>query len=320
VEPGKSKGEKPLLGAERPKSEKPLEPLLLERGAILLPQGVLQIEPSLEYTRYSSERVAVSGLTVFEAIAIGRVSVDKLSRDLYTAAVTARYGLLDRLQVDMRIPYMNRQDKETIGTGVPGAIDHNTHGSDIGDIDASLMGQALRGQEAIPGVILRLRGRFPTGTHAFEIPTEVIAGNTRLKEAPTGAGYYSVAPGFTLTWRSDPVVFFSGANYSFNLERTFGTRGTVNAGDTVEIFLGLAVAVNERIGLNMSFLDGVTGSTKVNGVTQSGTAFNDGRLILGTSIVVSPTSTVSVSAGAGLTRESPDFTLTIGLPTTLKLF
>jgi hypothetical protein len=44
------------------------------------------------------------------------------------------------------------------------------------------------------------------------------------------------------------------------------------------------------------------------------------RLILGTSIAVSPTYTVSVSAGTGLTRESPDFTLTISLPTILKLF
>ena len=61
---------------ERPKPRKPQEQLLLERGAILLRRGTLQVEPSVDYTHFSSDRVAISGLTVFEAIIIGLIRVD----------------------------------------------------------------------------------------------------------------------------------------------------------------------------------------------------------------------------------------------------
>ena len=330
----------PAVEAERPKPEKPREALLLERGAILLPMGSLQIEPSVEYARFSSNRVTISGFTLFNAIVIGTIEVDKIDLDIVTGALTARYGLLDRLQLEGRFPYVYRRDAEILSVGTANQKERTTTATDWGDVEASILGQALIGNGAIPDVILKLRGRFPTGTHPFEIETERITtgpgpGVTRLKEPPTGNGFYSVAPGVTLVWRSDPVIFFAGGNYAFNLEREFLRKngatsdfGKIDPGETLELFFGLNIALSERVSVNMSFVDSITKSTKQTLPTDKeekkvvGTSSNDARLILGTSIALWTTDrwsgALTVSAGAGLTRDSPDFQFTVALPITCR--
>lgn len=310
----------PSVEPERPKPVRPQEQLLLERGAILLRRGTLQVEPSVDYTHFSSDRVAVAGFTILEAIVIGTIRVDKLDRDVVTTALTLRYGLLDRLQLDVRVPYVYRQDREVLAVGTSAQTERFTHGSGIGDVEATVLGQVLIGSEFLPDVILKLRTRFPTGTSPFDVPTEPVPGGVRLKEAPTGNGFYSVAPGANLVWRADPVVFFLGGAYSMNLEREQARFGTIDPGDTVELLAGLNLAVSERIGVSMSFLNQTTGSTVQNGRRATGTSFTDARLILGTSIAVAPNVSLLFSVGAGLTRESPDYSVTLSLPIGFKLF
>jgi hypothetical protein len=305
---------------ERPKPQRPQEQLLVERGAILLRRGTLQLEPSIDYSHFSNDRVAISGLTIFEAIIIGLIRVDKLDRDLLTGTFTARYGLLDRLQIEAKVPYIYRHDRETLAVGTGDQRERNIDGHDVGDVEASILGQAFIGTEAIPDVIFKLRGRFPTGRSPFDVETEQTAGGTRLKELPTGTGFYTINPGITLVWRTDPVVFFVGGSYSFNLERQFSGFGKIDPGDTVEVFAGLNLAVSERVAVNMSFVDQITGSTKQNGNSRSGTSFTDARLILGSSIGLRPNMSLLLSVGAGLTRESPDYSVTISLPISFSLF
>ncbi len=307
---------------ERPKPEKPREALLLERGAILLPQGTLQLEPSFEYSRFSTDRVAISGFTIFEAIVIGTIRVDRLNRDILTGALAFRYGLLDRVQLDGRVPYLYRRDEEVLGVGTGNERERTIENIDIGDVEASISWQALIGQDAVPDVILRGRARFPTGKDPFEIPTETVGpGEVRLTEPPTGSGFYGAGPGVTLVWRSDPVVFFVGGSYLFNLERNVGGGfGKINPGNSLEWIVGLNVALSERVAVNISFVDQITDDTEQGGRDVPGTSFNDGRLVLGASVSLSPNITLLVSAGAGLTEESPDFTFTISLPITFKLF
>jgi hypothetical protein len=305
---------------ERPKPQKPQEQLLLEQGAILLRRGTLQVEPSIDYSHFSSDRVAISGLTVFEAIIIGLIRVDKVDRDLVTGALTLRYGLLDRVQVEARVPYVYRQDREVLAVGTGEERERTVNGYGIGDVEASIFGQAFIGSEALPDVILKVRGRFPTGKSPFDVETEQTAGGTRLKELPTGAGFYTINPGITLVWRTDPVVFFIGGGYSFNLQREFGRFGKVNPGDTVEISAGLNLAVSERVAVNLSFVDQITGPTTQDGNKRSGTSFTDARLILGSSVALRPNMSLLLSVGVGLTRESPDYSVTITLPISFFLF
>lgn len=309
---------------ERPKPEAPREALLLERGAILLPKGTLQIEPSFEYSHFSSSRVAISGLTIFDAIIIGTLNVDSLKRDILTGYLTARYGLLDRLQFDVRIPYVYRRDEEVLGVGTANQRERTTDNHNIGDIEASLLGQALIGSGAVPDVILRVDATFPTGEDPFGIERERVEGRPgelRPRKPATGTGFYGVGPGVTAVWRSDPVVFFTGARYTFNLSRDVGNGfGNINPGDSLEWLAGFNLAVSERVALNLSFVDKMFWSTTQGGVTVPGSSFNDARLVLGASIGLTANVSLLVSAGIGLTEASPDFQFTVSLPIAFKLF
>jgi len=308
------------LEPERPKSEKPAEALLLEAGAILLPQGILQVEPSFEYSHWSTNDIAIAGFTVFEAIVIGTIRVDELNRDILTGALTLRYGILDRLQADVRVPVLYRQDNEVLGVGTTNERERSIDNFNIGDLEASVSYQALNERGAIPAVIARVRARFPTGESAFEIPTETVDGSLRLTKPPTGSGFYGVGPGVTLVWTSDPVVFYVGGTYLFNLERNFTGFGNINPGNSFEWLAGINIALSERVALNVTFVDQINWSTDQNGVEVAGTSFNDGRVVLGASISVSPNVTLLVGAGIGLTDDSPDFTFTVALPITFKLY
>lgn len=302
------------------------EALLLEVGAILLPKGTLQLQPGFEYSYISSSRVAISGLTILNAIIIGLIEVDSLRRDILTGSLTARYGLLDRLQLDVRIPYVYRKDEEILGVGTADVRERTTSNNGLGDIDASLLWQALIGRGAVPDAILRVEGTFPTGEDPFEIPLEPVrAGERRLTRPATGTGFYGVGPGLTLVWRSDPVVFSTGIKYTFNLPRNVGATvggnyGEIDPGDTLEWVVGLTLSVSERVAINLSFVDRIVGNTTQNEVEVRGSSFNDGRLVLGTSIGLSSDITLLVSAAIGLTTASPDFQFTVSLPIAFKLF
>lgn len=305
------------------------EALLLEAGAILLPKGTLQLQPSLEYSYLSTNRVAISGLFLFDAILIGVIEVDSLRRDFLTGSLTARYGLLDRLQFDVRVPYVYREDEEVLGVGTTSQRERTTSNNNLGDMDASLLWQALIGRGAVPDVILRAEATFPTGEDPFGIPTEDVEGRAgsekRLTKPPTGTGFYGVGPGITLVWRSDPVVFSAGFKYTFNLPRNVGVTvggnfGDIDPGDTIEWLVGVTLAVSERVAINLSFVDKLFGSTTQNGSEVPGSSFHDARLVLGSSIGLSSDITLLVSVAAGLTTTSPDFQFTVSLPIAFKLF
>ena len=312
--------------AERPKSKKSIigqqeTAVLLRAGGILLPKGYLQIQPTIEYTRFSTNRVAISGLTIFEAIIIGAIRVDRVDREIVTTTAAFRYGLWDRVQLEARIPYVFRRDREILSVGTNEQREVVTDGNNLGDLEGTLIYQPVLGSGYIPNVLVRVRGKSKTGKDAFDISTETVDGRLQLTDLPTGTGFWAVSPGFTSVWRSDPLVLFAGGDYIFRLERDVGGNfGTIDPGDGFDFFFGFNLALNERIGFNISFLDQFTFKTKVNGIKQDGTDFNDGRLTFGTSISALPNLTVLLSASVGLTRESPDFSLNLSLPITMQLF
>ena len=316
---------------ERPKSEAPQDQLLLEAGALLLRRGILQLEPSLEYSYFSNNRVAISGLSIFDAIVIGTIRVDRLDRDFLTAALTARYGLLNRLQVQFKLPYVYRSDTEVLGVGTSDERENTVEGNGLGDIETAVSWQPFIGRRGWPGVILRLRARFPTGKDPFEVGTQLVEipsptpegmprQERRLSELPTGSGFYGLEPNVTLVWRSDPVVLFVGGGYTWNIERNVGQFGRIDPGDIVELLAGLNLALNERVSLNASFVDQISTSTTQGGVKRPGTSFSDARLILGASFSLSSNISLLIAAAAGLTEQSPDFQINLNVPISFKLF
>jgi uncharacterized coiled-coil protein SlyX len=310
--------------AQRPKSERPIDQLLVEAGGILLPNGALQVEPGFEWTHFTDSSVTIAGLQIFNAILIGTISVDRLDRDVFTTSVTARYGLFERFQIEGRLPFVIRKDSEIIGVGSADQFENNTDNYNIGDFEITGLYQPLLGRGWIPNLVLNLRARFPTGEDPFGISQKTFedeeTGETvvRLSQPPTGSGFFGVSPGFTAVWRSDPVVLFAGGSYTINIAREFDEQfGEIDPGDQLSIFAGINVSLSERIALNLSFADTQTFKTEQLGRKVSGSAFNDARIVLGTSINTGAGALV-IAAVAGLTEQSPDVQVTVRVPLTWR--
>ena len=192
-----------VADAERPKSERPIDQLLVEAGGILLPNGALQVEPGFEWTHFTDSAVAIAGLQIFNAILIGTISVDRLDRDIWSTNLTARYGLFERFQLEARLPFVARKDTEVIGVGTPDQFERDTTNYNVGDFEMTALYQPIIARNWIPNVVLNLRARFPTGEDPFGIPLDRYEDDetgesiVRLARPPTGSGFFGVAPGFT---------------------------------------------------------------------------------------------------------------------------
>ncbi len=308
-----------LAQAGRPQSDRAVDQLLLDQGGVLLPEGVFQLEPSIDYTSISSDRVNISGFSIFNAILIGTIRVDDVNRDILTGAVTARYGSGNRTQVDLRIPYVYRNDTETTGIGTGDALERRTTGHGLGDASVTLSWQPLTAKGGRPATIVRVQAEYPTGKSAFEIervaPTENSPERV-LVEAPTGSGFYTFSPGVTFVWPIDPVVLFAGGAYNYTFGRRFREFGFVEPGHGFEFFTGLNMSINERVSMNFSFLDKQRFATSANGLKIPGSGTHDARLSLGASVGLTDKMSLVIASSAGLTDESPDFAFSVRLPIT----
>ena len=77
----------------------------------------------------------------------------------------------------------------------------------------------------------------------------------------------------------------------------------------------MGMALNEKSSFSIGYDHNSVGRTKQNGVTVPGSVRTQlGTLLLGYSFRISPKTSLSLSVGAGLTRDTPDVTLTIRVP------
>jgi hypothetical protein len=333
--------------ADRPKSQRAADQLLVEAGGVLLPPWVFQVEPSLDETHVSNPRVNIFGYTVFDAINIGTIRVDDISQDVIDSNLSLRLGLPHRFQVDLRVPFTTAFITQTKGIGTGNISQIYTQGRHLGDIQGTLSWQPIVERDWIPAVVLRTRVTVPTGESVFQIPetypSPANGAETQLIRAPTGSGYYSIEPGFTLVWRSDPLVLFAGASYSYHLQTpdyavsllnpapspgqpsvTRVDHGILAVGNVLQLNAGLNFAVNERASINFSFVDLYEDYTQQRTPTTHftkllGTSVNDARLGLGASFGLTDNVALVLNAGIGLTDQSPGYTFAVSVPITLPL-
>ncbi len=324
-EPNQKKAEEKPLPTEDRREEaakERAETILIQEGGVLIPKKTLVIEPSFNYTHFSRNLISISGFTVFEAIVIGTIAVEDIDRDILTPSLSFLYGITDRLQFALEIPYLYRHDRlvPTAETGVT-QRDRTIEANDFGDIEAGLFAHVSQARGWRPDVILNFRWKTRTGEDPYGLDTEEIEGKVILKELPTGSGHDGLSGGFTLVKAADPVVFFGTGSYFWNIERHVGGNfGEVDPGDSVEYVLGMATALSERISLSLSFQNVITGDTTQDGSSIPGSETNAASAFLGTSYRISKDVSVFASVGLGLTEDSPDFQVEIRVPISFSLF
>lgn len=295
------------------------------------------LEPSFQYGYSSSNRVALIGYTIIPALVIGLIDVREVKRNTLTAALTARWGLTNRMEAELRIPYVHRSDStisREINAGAASERAFDSSGSAIGDVELALRYQLNQPAPDQPYLIGGLRFKTRTGKDPFEVVTDCVTrcvGNTTGTglplDLPTGSGFYSLQPSLTWLMASDPAVFFGSISYTHNFRRNNLSRrvlngeeefiGSVKPGDVIGLNFGMGMALNDRSSFSIGMELNSVGRTKQNGArVPTSVRTQLASLLLGYSYRLSATRTLNVSVGAGLTRDTPDLTLTVRIPMT----
>ena len=91
--------------------------------------------------------------------------------------------------------------------------------------------------------------------------------------------------------------------------------GTIQPGNIYGFNFGMGMAINERASFSIGYDHSSVGKTRLNGVAAPDTVrVQLGTLLLGLSWKLSPKRTLSLTLGAGVTRDTPDVTLTVRMP------
>jgi hypothetical protein len=336
-------GQQPV-GTPPASQERPPEiAQIFDQPGVLTPRGRFVLEPSLQFGYSATDRVALVGYTVIPAILIGLIDVRQVKTTTGVATLTGRFGVSDRMEIEARLPYVYINSdtvSREIFTGSAQDEVFNADGRGPGDAELTLRYQLNRGGADRPFYIGWLRYKSRTGKDPFEVVTDCVtrcvanATGTGLPlELPTGSGFEAIQPGLTFLFPSDPIVFFGSLSYLHNFERSNVSRtvltgapegfpqttteplGDVKAGDVVGFNLGLGLALNEKASISMGLDTSFVGKTEMNGEDAPGAVrMVLGTLVLGGSYRFSDAMNLNVALGVGVTRDTPDMTLTARLP------
>lgn len=325
--------EKPpaTVGESRPERVQQVAQIF-EQPGVLTPKGQFSFETGLQYSYSSSNRVSLVGYTIIPAITIGLIDVREVRRNTTIANFTGRWGVTNRMELEAKVPYVYRSDDQltrplNIGAGRDELF--TSTGQGIGDVEATARYQFNETSVDKPVYIGSLRFKSRTGKDPFEVLTDTsqapeLITNRIETELPTGSGFYTLQPGVTVLYPTDPAVFFGGLNYQYNFSRSGVTMNTtqgqvdigeVDPGDVIGYNFGMGLALNEKSSFSLGYDGASVGKTKINGSDAiNASRIQLGTLLLGYSQRVTPATSVGLTVGVGVTRDTPDVTLGLRVP------
>ncbi|OLL30266.1 hypothetical protein BTH42_18325 [Burkholderia sp. SRS-W-2-2016] len=297
----------------------------------------LTMDFGISDTYYDRRQLQLSGFLALDAIFLGNINLGQTKSHQVMADLDTRYGLTDRISVDVDVPYIYRRSNFIVG-GAGGAAsslsDATVSSHDLGDVNFGMYYQFVRETNSMPDIVGSLRVKAPTGTSPFgQKVVQVDADNTNLvapTKLPTGTGFWNITAGLSVLKTYDPVVLFGSVSYTYNLARSFADissvqgqvePATVKLGDIVQFGGGVALAFSDKDSASISFTMALEpesktrapgGSyTKVPGSETTAAAMN-----FGLNHVVNKHLTINGAVSIGLTPDAPNFVVGVRFPYT----
>jgi hypothetical protein len=305
----------------------PIVAALPEGQGVLTPTGRLTVDASFDYTRSSSNRLVYRGVEIVTGIQVGLIEANDADRDTVVTSIAARYGITKRLEAELRLPYVQRNDRITTLAQRDTTVSRvqELDGSGIGDVEASLRYQINRSYPGKPVYVAGLRVKSDTGLSPFEVHRDSFG---VAEELPVGSGFWGISPTLSVMIPSDPVVLFGNLSYMYtppeSFDRSIGGAfiGSVNPGDSIGAGFGFGFALNQRFSYSLGYQHQYLTETKteIGGTQQQSPALHIGGFQFGMSYRMTPSTTLATSVEIGATKDSPDVRVSARVPFGVQLF
>jgi len=289
-----------------------------DRQYSLLRAGRIAANYDLNYSYVGSQAVDVGFASTTNDIDLLRIETTRAHTITNTLSID--YGLLDNLTVSGTFPFVSKftQSTEFSGTAF-----------DIGDITFGARYQPFVQKGAGPTYTATGSISLPTGRSPYD---EIIGQNTS-----TGSGYAFGTIGMNASQVFDPVALFgslslTAAKSVSNLHQYNSADGSIltglRPGKSIGFGAGFTYALSYNVSTSVSFQETVTTASHISVVDSSNnplapraTAMQVGAMLnFGLGIRLNPKTTVNLTAGIGLTTDSPDFSLGLNVPLTFSPF
>lgn len=326
----------PIAGpsAEEQQARRVLQstPTLSSTGGVLTPKGQFIIDPSIEYDYWAQNQLGLNGFTIIPGITFGNIYVNRVEQNITIPALTVRAGLTDRLEVNVKIPYVwnetNTNSLIAVGPN-PRQLSVSASNAAIGDIQIGASYQINSGTEGWPVFVANLLYKAATGVSPFDVP--IITVNDPdgqflkglQKKTATGTGFNTFQPNLTVLYPTAPGIFFANLLYVGNLSGTFNlpdpqggppTRTTLTPGMAVALTFGFGFALNDRASMSLSYQQEHVFESYQNGRAIQGSSYSFGSFNFGLGYALSERTTVNASVGIGVGPNAPAARLLIEVP------
>ena len=262
-------------------AERALERTLTAAGALLVPFGSVDVEPSFGYTRRENPN-----LVLFTN-----------RRNEYTGLLNVRIGLPWESQITMGASYLGVGAQTVNDFVAPTQQVSSRFGSSFGDLTIALSKTLLHQSGWLPDLIAGITYEAPTGPQVTNGVALSGSGQSRL--------------GFALTAlkRQDPLAFVASVGYN----KAF-VHDNLNPGDQLNFTGGVFLATSPETSLSAVLQQSFGQAPILNGVTLTGANSVQSILVLGASSILGQGVLVNLQAGVGLTRDSPKYSVILSFP------
>ena len=271
--------------------DRALERTLSREGAVLMPFGMIELEPSLSYTRRELDTPALINLFGFPGFGEANIT-----RNDYTAALALRAGLpFDaQLEIDVPFTYVDQSEMVAIGFDPVNTVDDDAGA--FGDLGIGLAKTVLKEGMWRPDVVARLRWDSQTGKGVEN-------------GIAFGGGTHELTGSLSLVKSQDPLAFFGSVAY----EETF-EEDDLDPGNRIGISIGTVLAASPETSLRAALRQDFIGDAEFQGETLEGTDQVAATLSLGASSVLGRGVLVDASVDVGLTGDAADYAARISFP------
>jgi hypothetical protein len=287
----------PAAGGDRPvvdeeEAERALDRTLVATGALLLPFGQAEVEPSFSYTRRTTDApafVAQNGTTF--------VGEREFRRNEFNFGLGLLFGLPFDSQLELAYPYqyVNQSTVDLVGLNEQQANDDGGHG--FGDFQVGVAKTFLREDGGWwPDLVGRVTYDSDTG--------KTIDGNMAF-----GSGFHELSGSLNATKRQDPLAFIG----SFSYETAFEKDG-IEPGDELGVAIGAILAASPETSLGFVLGQRFVNEVEVDGQDVSGSDKVVGTLTLGASSILGRGVLLDVAGDVGLTDSGVDYAARASLP------